>query len=37
MKNNKKCQKNACKPKAAFFTLNSHPLTHDVTCSRKYS
>ena len=34
MKNNKKYQKNACKPKAAFFTLNSHPLTHDVTCSK---
>ena len=31
---NKKCQKSACEPKAAFFTLNSHPLTHDVTCSK---
>ena len=34
MKNNKKCQKSVCKPRAAFFALNSHPLTHDVTCSK---
>ena len=30
----KRCQKSLCKHRVTFFTLNSPPLIHDVTCPK---